>query len=144
MKSEPMTLEFLHNLQKSGHEITDCDLVKRSPGSYRITYYSTTGDLFPSIVDASHAEINAFYSAVVKATGYGPKGLSDIIYRDARLKSNESGTKPDKILITLSPECHSKVTDHHMRLWKHYGFVVRINESLIGIQFAFSFIQDPL
>jgi hypothetical protein len=144
MENQPLTLEFLKSLRQSGHVIIDCNLVMREPGQYRITYFSDKKESFSSVVECTHDQICVFYNEVVEACGYGPKGLTDIIYRNARDKSNKDGIHPSKIIITLSPECAGKIEDHHFRSWKSYGFTVCVNPNLTGTQFAYSIAADPL
>lgn len=128
------TLAYLENLRSQGHVLTDFHVSCFGVGKYLVTVHAQGGLTFKFQIFTEREVFTDHHKKAVEFTGFGPVGLANILYADARRFSNNSNIVPEQIEVMLSEECLTRVGEQ-LRMWNHYGFVFVVSKSLQGISY---------
>jgi hypothetical protein len=135
------TLDYLRTLKAAGHQPTDIDVVMLKPGLYRIRVYTDDGREFEFHVEADRPTFAVHHREAVAYTGFGERGLSNLIYADALAKSKDAGLPPERINIILSEQCLDRVRGS-LPHWASYGFRYYVRNSLSGMSYMVELPSD--
>lgn len=135
------TLDYLRGLQAAGHRLADIEVAMLKPGLYRACVYTEIGECFEFHVEADRSAFDTHHREAVQFTGFGARGLSNLIYTDACAKSNESRVPKNRIQILLSGQCFQRI-QNSLPQWMHYGFTFQIRPSLFDISYIVEIVPE--
>ncbi len=128
-------LDYLKDLQSQGHVLVDVEVSSHGPEKYLVTVHTSLKQRVPFEIHTSKELFFEHHKAAVAFMGFGPLGLSNVIYAEARNFSNTRGIPPEQVQISLSEECLTRVGEH-MKMWMHYGLVFIVNPSIPGLGYS--------
>ena len=133
------TLEYLKSMRNSGLPLTDFEAIKINTDRYRVTVYVDDDNSHEFLIESDHTRFMKHFREAVAFTGFGSRGLGNLIYADACEKAKENSVANSRVLIILSDQCFQRIKDH-LKQWTNYGFQFRIQSSIPDFGYA---IQLP-
>jgi hypothetical protein len=135
------TLHYLETLQNAGARLTDFEAIKINTDLYRVIVYLDGESPREFIIKSDPLRFRNHFREAVGFTGYGSRGLGNLIYADACEKTKEFGVAKSRIRILLSDHCYRRIKCH-FKQWTNYGFQIHIQPSIRDFGYAIELISD--
>ncbi len=135
------TLDYLKKLQDRGKQPVDIEVVKVLPDKYRVTVHDVTGGMSEFYILADWATFSRHHWEAVEFTGFGPRGLGNMIHARVCDQMRSSGLPGSRFQVRMSQDCCDHIGEH-LKHWSYYGYTFHIQPALSGVQFAVELLSD--
>jgi len=103
-------------------------MVYLDDGSTKDFYMEESPDVFPH------------YREAVQYSGYGPRGLGNLIHADVMEKCRDTGQKTDQFIASVSQKICDRLGKHG-EYWTHYGYSLIVDPRLHGMSYLITSTQ---
>ncbi len=130
------TLDYLKALSVAGVKVVDVAAVGVANDRDLMRVYGADGQQYQFQLRADHETFMRHYKEAIEYLGYGPKGLSNLIYAGALDFGRQQGLKNSEVEVLLSQDCVERVGDA-VQEYMTYGFTFTVSPSLSGLGYSY-------
>ncbi len=131
----PPTLAYLEEIVRNGHRITDVFLTGMLPTMHEMKVYLEGEKVLVYYIEGDTATIMDHYRKAIEFSGYGPRGLGNLIHADVMQRCRQTGHKQEDFEVLVSRECLNRIQAHATQ-WTYYGYKILVSPSLAGLAFT--------
>ena len=131
----PPTMAYLEEITRTGQRIVDVFLIGMLPTVHEMTVYLADGSKPVYYIEADTKTVMAHYRQAIEYSGYGPRGLGNLIHANVMEKCREKGKEQEQFEVLVSQECFDRIKSHAQQ-WTYYGYALLVSPSFKGVTFA--------
>jgi hypothetical protein len=129
------TLDYLTKLNDGGSKVVDVLLTTYDENTRKMQVFLRDGEVREYLMDDS-PQVILHYREAIEFSGYGPKGLSNLIYMDALQFAREQKLRNGQVEVVVSNDCFERAA-REIERYLSYGFGFRMNPKMSGMSWTF-------
>jgi hypothetical protein len=138
----PPNMSYLESLRNQGHSVIDVLILTIGPDKAAVTVFLKGEDERKFHIEGKSSVLMAHFRQAVEFSGYGPRGLANLIHADVMERSRLEKCKAERFEILVSQECLERVGTH-LKPWAYYGYKLFLwNQANAGITYMIRRTED--
>lgn len=129
----PPTIDYLVSISSGGQNVVDVMLTKIAKDLCKMMVYLDDGSIKVFYMEDS-TDVFPHYREAVQYSGFGPRGLGNVIHADVMEKCRDTGKKQDQFVASVSQEICDRL-GKHAEHWTHYGYSLIVDPKLHGMSY---------
>ena len=129
----PPTIDYLASISSRGQNVVDVMLTKIAKDLFKMMVYLDDGSIKEYYMEDS-ADVFPHYREAVQYSGFGSRGLGNLIHADVMEKCRDTGQKQDQFVASVSQELCDRLGKHGKH-WTHYGYTLIVDPQLHGMSY---------
>lgn len=131
----PPTMDYLEEIVRSGARIIDVSLIALLPTIREIRVYLEDGKERVYYMEGAAETIMTHFRQAVEFSGFGPRGLGNLIHADVMQQVRDTGKKQEQFDVWVSQECLNRINSH-VEPWTRYGYKILVSPAMTGMTYA--------
>ncbi len=135
------TMDYLESMKNAGANLTDFEATKINTDIYRVIVHVDGSSSLEFLMKSDPLRFMDHFREAVAFTGFGSRGLGNLIYADACDKAKEFSVPKDRVKILLSEKCFDRIRDNFVQ-WTQYGLQIHVQPSILDFGYAIEVVPE--